>query len=219
MVIGGIGWFVWKTMYRDNNKTPTTQSEKILVQKWKASPMLFKGLIILFGLGVIASVFDEKKSPLPQASASPQVSEKLKQMPPSEHLSNAKKSIESKNSVPSSWSITDIDGLVDRGVKKVPVNYNSSCNGAFVLQKATYKLDVRNKNRMSRSLTHGEGPADFFITLKKVSKSTKNLTVTLQLPNAKKGTFDIKGKSGNYYFDTSDLVIPKFWYKLDVECY
>lgn len=96
LVIGAIVWFVWKTMYRDNAKT-TTQGENILVQKWKASPIVVKGLLILFGLGVIANVLEEKKNPPPQASAPPQVSEKFKQMPPGEHLINAKKSIESKN--------------------------------------------------------------------------------------------------------------------------
>lgn len=96
LVIVGIVWFVWKTMYRDNAKV-TTQSENIIVQKWKASPMVVKGLLILFGLGLIANVLEEKKSPPPQVSAPPPVSDKFKQMPPSEHLTNAKKSIESKN--------------------------------------------------------------------------------------------------------------------------
>jgi hypothetical protein len=119
--------------------------------------------------------------------------------------------------IPASWSMTELSGRVDKGSRVVPVTYAPACKGHITLEKASYKLDVRDKGRMTRAVMNGADPADFYFLVKKKGKvSYGEAKVTYK--DGRSSTFELDAKSGKQFFSTNTLLLPKFWSKVEVSC-
>jgi hypothetical protein len=119
--------------------------------------------------------------------------------------------------IPASWSMTEVSGHVDKGLKSVPIIYAPACKGKITLEKAGYKLDVRDKARMTQAMMNGADPADFYFLVKKKGKVYSG-EVKVTYTNGGYSSFDLDTKSGKQFFSTNTLRIPKFWSKIEVTC-